>query len=226
MEELTQNRRSLVIFGTGQFAELALNYFLSTNSFDVLAFCVDKDWPAPEMFLDRPVVVSDAVTSTFPPESHSMFVAIGYSKLNSHRRRVYRWAKELGYPLATYISPQAFISESVQIGDNCMVMENNVLQHRVVIGDNTVLWSGNHVGHHSVIGSHVFVTSHCVVSGNVQVGDSSMLGVNCTIQDGIRIGSSCFVGPAALVRQDMADESVILAPSGELQKFSSRMLNL
>ena len=47
--------------------------------------------------------------------------------------------KSLGYTMASYISTRAYIGYEVEIGDNCFIMENNVIQSFAKIGNNVVL---------------------------------------------------------------------------------------
>ncbi len=103
-----------------------------------------------------------------------MFVAVGYKQLNRVRAEVYRAAKKKNYRLATYVSSKAVYFGDVNCGDNCFILEANVIQPFVTIGNNVILWSGNHIGHDVVIEDHCFVSSHVVLSGHVRVGEHSV----------------------------------------------------
>ena len=104
-----------------------------------------------------------------------------------------------GYRLASYVSSHAFTWPTATIGDNCFILENNVIQHGVTIGDDVTLWSGNHIGHQVTIKDHVFISSHCVVSGYCRIGAYSFLGVNSTYNDHIVIAPHTTIGSGAVV---------------------------
>jgi NDP-sugar pyrophosphorylase family protein len=53
-------------------------------------------------------------------------------------------------------------TESVGLGENCLVLEDNTIQPFASIGRNVTLWSGNHIGHHAQIRDHCFIASHVV----------------------------------------------------------------
>lgn len=135
-------------------------------------------------------------------------MAISYTKLNRVRARLYSEAKLKGYGLVSYISSRAFVWRNVEIGDNCFIMENNVLQYAVRVGNNVVLWSGNHVGHQSVIHDNVFVSSHVVISGYCEIGENSFLGVNSCLANNISIARDCLIGMGAVVNKSTEEGKV------------------
>ena len=199
-----------VIFGTGSFAELA-HYFLNHDStYDVRAFCADRDRITQDSFCGLPLRPFETIEQEYPPQEHSMFIAIGYNKLNTLREKYYHLAKDKGYTLLSYISSRSSFFAK-EIGDNCFIFEDNTVQPFVRIGNNVVLWSGNHIGHHSVIKDHVFIASHVVVSGHCTVGSHTFIGVNATLRDGLTIGNRNIIGSGALIMKNTEDDEVYSA---------------
>src|SRR5207247_3457831 len=60
-------------------------------------------------------VAFEEVAREFPPDSHAMFVALSYAKMNSIRAAKYAAAKELGYRLASHVSPRASAWEGLPL---------------------------------------------------------------------------------------------------------------
>jgi sugar O-acyltransferase (sialic acid O-acetyltransferase NeuD family) len=203
----------LVIFGTGEIAELAAFYFTQDWDHRVVGFTVDGAYVREDRFLGQPVVPFEALTAAFPPGKVQLFVAVGYNKINALRSEKFAAAKQRGYVLASYLSSRATVFSSFELKDNCFILEDNTIQPFVRIGANVTLWSGNHIGHHSIIEDNVFIASHVVVSGGVRVGNGSFLGVNATIRDRVTIGRQCVLGAGALVLEDQPDFAVV-APRG------------
>ncbi|WP_096389593.1 acetyltransferase, partial [Mycobacterium ulcerans] len=187
-------KKPLVIFGSGDIAQLAHYYFTRDSEYEVVAFTVDQDYASESEFCGLPLVAFDEVTQRFPPESHAMFVALAYAKLNGVRKEKYLAAKALGYELASYISSHATVLNDGRIGDNVFLLEDNTIQPFVTIGNNVTLWSGNHIGHHSTIRDHSFLASHILVSGGVTIEEQCFIGVNATLRDHITVGSQCVIG--------------------------------
>jgi sugar O-acyltransferase (sialic acid O-acetyltransferase NeuD family) len=219
--------KSLVIFGTGDIAQLAHYYFTSDSDYAVVAFTVDAAFLTESKFCGLPVVPFHEVVRQYEPATHDMFVALSYSKLNQIRREKYLAAKDQGYSLASYVSSRATVLNEGQIGDNCFILEDNTIQPFCAIGNNVTLWSGNHIGHHSTIKDHTFVSSHVVVSGGVTISESCFIGVNATLRDHIKVGERCVIGAAALVLADVEAEGVYIGQATERSKVpSTRLRNI
>lgn len=221
----TSSPRKLVIYGTGQIASLAHYYFTNDSSYEVAGFTVDAAYVHTREFLGLPVVDFESLPKIFPVGDFEVFVAIGYSKQNRIRRDKYMEMKRLGYSLASYISSSASIMSN-EIGENCFILENNVIQPFSKVGDNVTIWSGCHIGHHSTIANHCFLASHIVVSGNVSINESCFVGVNATIRDGLSIGAECVLGAGTLLLHDASDYGVYRADESNRARVpSTRLIN-
>jgi len=210
----------IVIVGEGETAELAYEYFTHDSPHEVVAFCVEREYAQKIELFGLPVVHFEEVEKLYPPGEHKAFVAISYTRLNRVRAKLYAAAKAKGYTLVSYISSKAFVWRNVEIGDNCFILENNVLQYAVRIGNNVVLWSGNHVGHQTVIKDNVFVSSHVVISGYCEVGENCFLGVNSSIANNLKIGKDCLIGMGAVVNKDTEAQKVYVGSPARAVKDS------
>ena len=217
-------KKPLVIFGSGDIAELAYYYFSTDSSYEVVAFTVDADYVKKPDFCGLPVVAFEDVIRSYPPENNFFFVALGYSKLNAVRKEKFLAAKKQGYKLASFISSHATVLNEGRIGENCFIFEDNTIQPFVTIGNNVTLWSGNHIGHHSVIHDHTFIASQVVISGRVEIGEQCFIGVNATLRDHITIGDRCVIGADALLLADADAEGVYIGSATERSKVPSTRL--
>jgi sugar O-acyltransferase (sialic acid O-acetyltransferase NeuD family) len=213
--------RKLVIVGDSAFAEIACEYFDRDSRYDVVAFAVEQAYLKRTELLGRPIVAFETLSEHHPRETHDVYVAIVYTRLNRLRRRLMLTAKASGYGLASYFSPHAFVWHNVRIGEHCFIFEHNVVQPFVTLGDNIVLWSGNHVGHHSRIGDNVFVSSHVVISGFCEVGDNCFLGVNTAIGNNIKVARDCWIGPGVTISKDTKEGEIYRSPETEIAKVSA-----
>jgi sugar O-acyltransferase (sialic acid O-acetyltransferase NeuD family) len=216
--------KEIVVFGTGDIAELADFYFTHDSSRRVAAFTVDAAFMKEGTFLGRPLVAFEEVATHYSPERFDLFVAVSYTKLNAVRAAKVAAARDMGYELASYVSSRATVFPDLTHGDNCFILENNVIQPFARIGANVTLWSGNHIGHHSTIEDDVFMASHVVVSGGVKVGNASFVGVNVTLRDHVSVGARCVLGAGALVLEDLPDGSVVAPRGTEISRVPSHRL--
>jgi len=202
--------KKLIIYGLGETADLAYEYFTHDSDYEVIAFTVDKEYKTNDTHLDLPIIEFETLETAHPPAEIELFVASSFNKLNRVRMKMYSAAKTKGYSCASYISSKAFIWHNATIGENAFILENNVIQHKVKIGNNVILWSGNHIGHQTIIEDNVSLSSHCVISGFCVIGANSFLGVNCTFNDQIKLGKDNFVGSGALIVKNTEDGKLMI----------------
>ena len=196
------NAQRIVIVGTGESAAMAFEYFTHDSPHEVVAFSCEAQFLETDVFCGLPVVPFDQLATAYAPAMHRAFVAVSYTQLNRVRRRLYHAVKRAGFDCVSYVSSYAFVWHNVEIGENVLVLENNVLQYRVRVGDNVILWSGNHIGHQSVIEDDCFISSHVVISGMCRVGRGSFLGINSCVANNLSLAEDCVIGEGAVVTKD------------------------
>lgn len=198
----------LVIFGAGEMAHIAFEYFSFDSDYEVQAFVVDDQFATSSTYLDLPLVSLSQFLDEFNKSEIHLFIALSATNMNQDRKRVYDFFKNLDYHFASYISSKAFVWRNAVIGENTFIFENNVIQPFVTVGNNCVLWSGNHVGHRTEISDHVFLSSHVVISGYCKIGESSYFGVNSTVHNNVEIAERCLVGAGAMVTKNTLPDLV------------------
>ncbi|RKY15895.1 MAG: sugar O-acyltransferase [Planctomycetota bacterium] len=214
-------QKEIVIVGTGEFGQIAYEYFTYDSPFEVKGFSAEAAYIREREMFGLPVVALEELERHFPPDRFGVFVAVGFIKLNRTRTRLLNTARQKGYRAVSYVSSHAFVWHNVEIGDNCFVFENNVVQYRVRLSDNAILWSGNHIGHRSVIEPNCFVSSHVVISGFCRVGKNCFFGVNSCVADEVQIAEDCVIGMGAVVRENTEPGKVYVGnPARALQKSS------
>ncbi|WP_308647249.1 acetyltransferase [Paenibacillus oleatilyticus] len=213
----------MVIFGTGQISEVAHFYLTEDSPHEVVGFTVDQKYYKEKIFKDLPVVPFEKIENFFPPDQYQLFIPISYTNVNKSRAEKFNEAKSKSYSMISYISSKA-IYYNTPVGENCFILENNVIQPFAEIGNNVVLWSGNHIGHHSKIMDHCFICSHVVISGGVNVDSYCFIGVNATIRDNVSIGAESVIGAGALVLENVQNKSVYIGKKTEVGPIRSDQL--
>lgn len=217
--------KKLIIVGNGETAELAYLYFTNDSDYEVAAFAVEKDYITEPTLRGLDVVSLEEAENIYSPLDYEAFVAVSSTKLNTLRTRLYNEVKAKGYKLASYISSKAYVGYEVEIGDNCFIMENNVIQTFVKIGNNAVLWSGNHIGHSSIIHNNCFLTSHVVVSGFCEIGENCFIGANACIANNVTIGDYCLLGLGCIIAKDVAPNSIMKMQYAQKQIITAKQFN-
>ncbi len=202
----------IIIFGTGDIAQLASYYFQTDTHHEVVAFTVDKEYIKDESFENKPVVPFEEIAEKYPPADFSMFIAVSYAKMNKVREQKFNEAKQKGYKLESYISSKCSYLSQFKPGDNSFILEDNTIQPFVKIGKNVILWSGNHIGHHSVIKDNNFISSHVVISGHCTIEENCFLGVNSTLAHNITIRKETLLGAGAVISKHTKEKAIYVPP--------------
>jgi sugar O-acyltransferase (sialic acid O-acetyltransferase NeuD family) len=210
--------KKLVIFGTGEIAELAHYYFTHDSSYEVVAFSCDDAFAKETHFMGLPLIPVSKLKEQFPPAKYEAHVALSYNRLNETRMNKYFYMKELGYTLANYVCSKSVFWPDLSLGDNCFILENQTIQPTVKIGNNVMIWSGNHLGHGCEIGDHTYLSSHICISGHTKIGQRCFIGVNSTFKDFLKIGNQVFITMGANVTKDLGDGEVIIAAQSSILK--------
>jgi len=202
--------KPIIIFGSGEYAEVAHFYFTRDAGRVVAGFALDSAYITQDTCLGLPVYSFETLATTHAPSDYELFLAIGYSQVNRLRKAKFYQAKQKGYRLASYLSSKAVIWTQ-DIGEHCFVLEHNTIQPFSRIGHNCILWSGNHIGHHSQIEDHAFITSHAVIAGAAVIGEGSFVGINATIRDRAHIGKHNVIGAGVTILSHTQDDMMYKA---------------
>ena len=205
-------KEKLIIFGTGDIAQIAKYYFDTDSRYEVVAFTADREYVTEEVFENMPLVSFEEINHLFPPAGHKMFLALSYAQMNKLREKKYHEAKAKGYELASYISSRCTYLSQYDCGDNCFIFEDNTIQPFVRIGNNVTIWSGNHIGHHSRIEDHNFISSHVVISGHCTIESNCFLGVNSSIAHKVTIARETLLGAGAVISRNTEEKGVYVPP--------------
>lgn len=211
----------VVVFGIGQFAELAHFYLTHDSPNEVVGFTVDGDYLTQDEYLGLPVSAFEEVHDAHTPGDASLFLPISFKRMNHVRAERVEQAKEKGYELVSYVSSHATTFPGFECGENCFILEDNTIQPFVTVGADVIMWSGNHIGHHSTIGDHVMITSHVVISGGCTIEPNCFFGVNSTIRDETVIGRETLVGAGVTILSDTEPYSVFKHAGAEPAGFRS-----
>jgi sugar O-acyltransferase (sialic acid O-acetyltransferase NeuD family) len=202
------SQEKIIIFGTGDIAQIANYYFETDSEYEVVAFTVDRAYIKEDEYEGKPLVAFENITDIYPPSEYKMFIALSYAKMNKVRESKYHEAKTKGYTLVSYVSSRCSYLSQYKCGDNCFIFEDNTIQPFVVIGSNVTLWSGNHIGHHSIIKDHNFVSSHVVISGHCVIESNCFLGVNSTLAHKVTIAKETLLGAGSVISKDTEEKRI------------------
>jgi UDP-3-O-[3-hydroxymyristoyl] glucosamine N-acyltransferase len=195
------------IFGGSSYAQIAIHYFNRDTEFEVQGIILDEGFEPIAALSEWPITRTNEIGVLVDREGDAYFhAAITYAGINRLRKDKIAELTNLGMKPASYISPHAYVDDTVALGDHNFIFEDNTVQPFVTLGSGVVLWSGNHIGHHSIVEDDVFISSHVVVSGHCRIGERSFLGVNATLANNVSVGKANWILPNTFISTDTGDD--------------------
>ena len=216
--------KKVVIFGTGELAQ-RIFFYLKDSDDQVVAFCANKSKIDKEELLGLPVIAFENIEEKFPPSKFSMFIALAYSEMNKKRTKFFNEAKNKGYELYSFVHPSTKIWDEFEMGENCFILANNVIQPFVKIGNNVLIGSNNLISHNTIIGDNCFITSNVTMGGHITMGKNCFVGLSATINQRIKIGDECIIGAGTIITKDINDKEVYAENSSKKLPQSSEQIS-
>jgi sugar O-acyltransferase (sialic acid O-acetyltransferase NeuD family) len=212
--------KKVIIFGTGELAQ-RIFFYLKGGDDQVIAFCANKSKIDKEVLFGLPVIAFENIEEKFPPDEFSMFIALAYSEMNKKRTKFFNEAKNKGYELYSFIHPSTKIWDEFEMGENCFILANNVIQPFVKIGNNVLIGSNNLISHNTTIGDNCFITSNVTMGGHITMGKNCLVGLSATINQRIEIGNECIIGAGTIISKNINDKEVYAENSSKKLPQSS-----
>jgi sugar O-acyltransferase (sialic acid O-acetyltransferase NeuD family) len=203
--------KPLLIFGLGELPDQAHYYFSQHAGRRVEAFTVDPAYATADQFAGLPVLAFDEAQRRFPPVTHEMFVAVGYSQRNQGRQRVVELAQALGYTLPSFVHDSAVVARNVTLGANCMLRELAAVSPFARVGDGVIIGMQVGVSHHARIDSYAWLSAGSVVCGSAIIGERCFIGASAIVADKVSVGPGCVIGAGAFIMGDCAADGVYAA---------------
>lgn len=193
----------LVIIGAGGHARSVIDIFLQMHTYEIVG-CLDptfKNRKSVKGMEEIPVIGDDKILPQLREKGiEYVFVALGDNRL---RKKLTKLARDYSYKVATAVSPGAYISKLVQIGEGTCIMAGAVLNVNSVIGEGTIINTNASLDHDCKIGNYVHIAPGTAVSGSTIIEEGTHLGTGASVIDGIHIGSWSYIGAGAVVVKNL-----------------------
>jgi len=113
-----------------------------------------------------------------------IFNCIGSVGDNTVRNRIYEKLKAAGIKTKPLLLC-SFLSQNVQIGQNCILNVGSQIHHDCIIGESCV------------------ISPSVTICGNVKLGNNCFVGVGTNIIQGVTIGENSVIGAGSLILKDI-----------------------
>lgn len=200
-------RRKVIIFGITDLAEILYSYLFHSENYEVIAFCVDKEYlPKAKKFHNLPIYSYDQVKKIFSPNEYGIFICIGYKSMNKYREFCFKKVEKDGFEICSFVHPSALVLARSK-GYGNIIFPNVVIDQLSEIGIGNVFYPCSVLSHHSTVGNFNYFSVKSCICGHVSITNNCFFGANCTIKNGVKVSSYTFVGASTYINKDTSDNS-------------------
>ncbi len=199
----------IIIFGIGETAQTIYSYISDCDDFLVVGFSANKDYFSDsELLFNLPIFPFENIEKIFNPNLYSLIIGISYTGLNSLRENIFLQAKAKGFKIATYISPNSYISKTATIKEGVFIYDNVSINHNCIIEENSIICSGTVISHSSRVGKNVFIGANCSIGGFTEIGNNNFIGIGCTLIDKIKTTDNVILSAGSVLSNNALNSNI------------------
>ena len=201
--------KKIIIFGANDLGRLLKYYIMKDETREIAAYTMNKAYITEDCFCGLPVVPFEDVEKHFPPNAFEILIAVGNSKMNKVREKIFGECKTKGYTVASFIHSSCSVHTN-DIGEGNILLENCLLYPFSKLGDGNLLWDHVLISHDCKVGNFNTFSSYADLCGYVTIGNNGYFGKHCILNDRVKIADYTLVGAAAYVKKDTEDYDVVV----------------
>ena len=198
----------IILIGAGGHARSCLDVIELSGQYKI-AGLVEKFEKNESKNLDYPVLGTDDDLQDLRQKYSKALITVGQIKSSKTRVKIFHLLDELNYTLPVIVSPRAYVSKHVQIGEGSIVMHGAIVNTNSRIGKNCIINNRALIEHDAAIGDHCHVATGAIVNGEVTLGNESFIGSGVITKQCISIGNNCIIGAGVVLKNDVESNQVI-----------------
>ncbi|MFK8037710.1 MAG: acetyltransferase [Crocinitomicaceae bacterium] len=206
----------MLIVGAKGFAKEILGLLTSLNECEneEIAFFDNIDLKSQYLYEDFSILHDEvSVKNHFLKYGSSFVLGVGNPKV---RRKLHELMISFGGEEKTLISKNASVGQfGTTIGKGSIITDGVRVTNSVTIGESCLLNLNSTIGHDSVIGHFVELCPSVNISGNCHIGEGSFIGTGAILLPGVQLGKWVTVGAGSVVTKSFPDNSKIIGVPGK-----------
>lgn len=201
--------KDIVLIGGGGHCKSVIDVISSSNEFNI-AGIIDVKEKIGTKILGFPVIGADEDLSTIIKSYSYFHISIGHILSNTKRIRIFNIIEELGGYLPVIKAYDAHVSSFASIKSGSFIGHKAVVNAGVEIGINCIINTNAIIEHDSIIGNHSHISTMATVNADCEIGESSFLSSHVVINRGIRIAQQSRIYSGSVVTKSFEKPGISL----------------
>jgi sugar O-acyltransferase (sialic acid O-acetyltransferase NeuD family) len=195
------NKENIILIGAGGHALSCIDVIEQENKYNIHGLVGLKDEVGKRISGYNVIATQDELVN-LSKDFRYAFIAIGQIKNVKLRIDLYESVLNTGFKIPSIISPQSFISRTVQVGEGTIIMNGVILNSGVRIGNNCIINSKALIEHGTQVADHCHISTGAILNGDCVVESKSFVGSGAIVKHGITIKTSSFVNMGKIVTKN------------------------
>ena len=195
------NKENIILIGAGGHALSCIDVIEQENKYNIHGLIGLKDEVGKKISGYDVIATQDELVN-LSKDFRYAFIAIGQIKNVKLRIDLYESVLNTGFKIPSIISPQSFISRTVQIGEGTIIMNGVILNSGVRIGNNCIINSKALIEHGTQVADHCHISTGAILNGDCIVESKSFVGSGAIVKHGITIKTGSFVNMGNIVTKN------------------------
>ena len=195
------NKENIILIGAGGHALSCIDVIEQENKYNIHGLVGLKDEVGKKISGYDVIATQDELVD-LSKDFRYAFIAIGQIKNVKLRIDLYESVLNTGFKIPSIISPQSFISRTVQIGEGTIIMNGVILNSGVRIGNNCIINSKALIEHGTQVADNCHISTGAILNGDCIVESKSFVGSGAIVKHGITIKTGSFVNMGKIITKN------------------------
>ena len=195
------NKENIILIGAGGHALSCIDVIEQENKYNIHGLVGLKDEVGKRISGYNVIATQDELVD-LSKDFRYAFIAIGQIKNVKLRIDLYESVLNTGFKIPSIISPQSFISRTVQVGEGTIIMNGVILNSGVRIGNNCIINSKALIEHGTQVADHCHISTGAILNGDCVVESKSFVGSGAIVKHGITIKAGSFVNMGKIITKN------------------------
>ena len=191
--------KEIILIGGGGHCRSCIDVIEISQAFKIAGIVERPGSNKTKLILGYPIIGYDDELSTLRKQYDYALITVGQIGSGTIRQDLFKGLKALGFILPVIISPLAHVSKHATIDDGTIVMHQAMVNAGAQIGKNCILNTQCLIEHDVKIGDHTHISTAAVLNGEAVIGSGSFVGSNATIAHGAKLPDNYFFKAKSLI---------------------------
>jgi sugar O-acyltransferase (sialic acid O-acetyltransferase NeuD family) len=195
---------NIILLGAGGHCKSCIDVIEKENKYKIL-YIIDKNNKRDKL-LNYKIISENLLAKK---KNLYAFVAVGQIKNYKIRQKLFNKLLSLNFKIPFIISPLSYISPRATIGSGTIIMHGVIINADVQIGKNCIINTNSVIEHGVKIKDHTHISTGVIINGETNIGSKVFIGSGSVISNNIKIEDSCIVGSGLNVKSNLKKKSII-----------------